>query len=71
MSNCGLARQLAGRTFYVHVNPLLITSHFSKSINTLLRDFQPIANADFRPNRCLEFFEIFKCPYRHSARNSF
>jgi len=35
------------------VNPLLITSHFSKSINTLLRNFQPIANADFRPNRCL------------------
>ncbi len=52
------AKGSLGSTFGINVYPLMVAGHISKAVNTVLIDFQPIADPDFLANQAFEFSKV-------------
>ena len=50
MRNGGFGRQFLGGAFRIQVNPLVIIGGIGETINAVLIDQHPIANAQFLPD---------------------
>ena len=74
MSNRCLKRGFSLGAFAIDVNPLAVLGSLRKFVDSLLRNRQPIAHANFFSNKLFQHFRRFKRENGHAAsrcRNSF
>ena len=72
MGDGGAAGQLFLRALLVDMDPLLVAGRFRELVDSLLRDFNPVAHTDFGADGGFDFVEVAEYPHvRCLVRSSF
>jgi hypothetical protein len=61
------ARRLLGSALLVDVNPLLVAGRLRELVDAVLRDLDPVADADLGPDSGSEVVKSVEYPHRNAS----